>query len=396
MLLKDFNASGGGLPSKYIEHGSFLYFVACDGNKASIYRTDGNIVNTIAITSNTFIDIWEFEIIGNQAFFSAFDAVGYWDLYVHDLTPNTSATKININNTSQSQPTNLVGKNGRLYFNAFSGPDGFQICSIDTSTYALHIHILPPPYHTSQVILRTNRAYEITGEKSLVELNGRLIFVDGISDLFTIDLSNPTATPTFIGFTNNQPSYSPYVFKGKVYMNSGGDLISSDGITITTELVDVGPYYFMEYQNHLYFAGEPSSPTNTYTSVLYSIDTSGVIQEFPTIPTFGGTTVFNRLEEDYGLVILNGELHSFINPFPNTTPTYGIYKIDTSIPSAPTTTLVLDEKPKEMFNIEFLFGHYYYWYLPFQTSMNQLKKKNLTNEFVVATGIGDTYFKHFH
>ncbi len=395
MLLKHFNPTGSGEPNNYIEHGGFLYFTARDGNTHSIYRTDGNINNTIAITSNIFSFIEEFEIIGNQAFFTAYDPSFNLELYNHSLTPNTLATKITINNTQQSDVTNIVYKNGRLYFNANSNSDGYQICSIDISTFALHVHTLPPPFNTSQVNLSRNRAYKITGEKSLVELNGKLIFQEYIH-LFSLDLSIATATPVLIGNTGSHIPYSPYVFNGKVYLNGDNDLLSSDGTTLTTELADVGPYYFMEFQNHLYFSGVPSSNTTTYSNVLYSIDVSGAIQEFPTIPTFGGTLVFNRFEEDYALIVIQGELHTFINPFPNATPSYGIYKLDVSSPSAPVLSLVLDEKPKEMFNIEYIFGHYYYWYIPFNSFAHQFKKKNLINDIVVASSISDVPFKYFY
>jgi hypothetical protein len=49
-----------------------------------------------------------------------------------------------------------------------------------------------------------------------------------------------------------------------------------------------------------------------------------------------------------------------------------------------------------MFAINYLFGHYYYWYLPFNTNTQQLKKKNLTNDIVIATATGDASFEEFY
>ena len=396
MLLKDFHPNGDGNPSLYIPYGNHLYFKTYTANGANIQRTDGNIASTVPLCTNTFLDIMEIEIIGGTAYFSAYDNAYNLDLYKHNLTPGTAATKITVNSSVSSEVSNLVRANGRLYFNAFTNSNGFQICSIDLTTQTLFIHTAPPPYNTSTgLIIESNSAYPSTGLKSLVEVNGKLIFNCRFqfNNLLSLDISGSPTFPVVLGPTTGT-KFAPYPYNGKVYLYSDGDLISSDGTSITTEITDVGPYFFREFQGRLYFSGEQSSGSGSY-AVLYSIDNTNTIREFTSIPVFGGTTTFNRNNNDYALVEVDGQLHALINNFPATPSLYGVYSIDLSSPNSPTMQLELADVPKEMYNLFKVFGYYYYWYLPFQTGNQQLKKGNSTNDIVLAQYVGEGSFSHF-
>ena len=397
MFLKDFHPTNGGYPSLYIEDGSYLYFRADNGTGDNIHRTDGNIANTIPLLTNTLSYIEEFEIISGKAYFIAYDTSFDLDLYVHDLTPGTAATKITVNSAGSSEVSNLVEANGRLYFNAKTTSNGWQVCSIDLTTNALFIHTAPAPYNTSTgLILETNKAYQSTGLRSIVEVNGKLIFNCRFqhTNLLSLDISGAPTFPVVIGPTPGATAFAPYPYNGKVYLHSDGDLISSDGTTMTNEMSGVGPYYFREFQGRLYFSGVQSAAPNSH-AVLYSIDNTSTIREFTNIPAFGGTTSFNRQNPDYSLIELDGQLHALINNFPVTPSLYGLYSIDLSSPNSPTMQLELADVPREMFNIVKIFGYYYYWFLPFNTGNQQLKKSNSSNNIVIAQYVGEGAFTNF-
>ena len=397
MLMKDFHVSGDGSPSLYIEDGAYLYFKAYTNNGVQIFRTDGNINSTVPLIAASFLDIEEFEIIGGKAYITMYDNSYDLHLYEHSLLPGTAPTQIIINTSGSSDVTNLVHVNGRLYFNARTTTNGFQICSIDLATNTLFEHIAPAPYNTSSgLFIETNAAYTSTGYKSIIPLNNMLFFNCRFQhqNLLSLDISGSPTFPIALG-TTSATSFAPYPFNGKVYMYSDGDLISSDGSSIVVEQADLGPYFFREFQNRLYFSGESSDPA-TSQGVLYSIDASSTIREFPSIPAFGGTTIFNRQNNNYSLVILDNELHAFTNPYPLSTPVYGVHSIDLTDPNLPTINLALADVPKEMHNIKKINGFYYYWYLPWQTNSQQLKKANATVDIVLASySLGDSSFKHF-
>ena len=396
MLIKDFSTGFDGVPSLYIEDGGYLYFKVYTDSGVQIQRSDGTIINTIPLLTNILEDIEELEIIGGKAYFTAYDSGYNLDLYTHNLIPNTLATKIIVNTTGDSNVSNIVHVNGRLYFNGNTTSSGYQICSIDTPTNSLFIHTAPAPYTGAfGLYIEPNKAYSSTGYRGIVPIGNKLFFNcrAQFHNLLTLDISGSPTFPTLVGATSGN-GFSPFPYNGKAYMYSNGDLISSDGTSIVTEMVNAGPYFFKIFQGRLYFSAESSDPT-TDMGVLYSLDATNMIREFSTIPAFGGTTTFNRFNKDYSLVVLDNQLHAFINPYPLSSPTYGIHSVDLTVPNSPTITLEIDEVPKEMYNLMKINGFYYYWYLPFNTANQQFKKKNISSNVVILNVVGDSYFSHF-
>jgi len=312
--------------------------------------------------------------------FAAKLLVAQTPMFLKDIKPNGNA-----------YPGNYVEEGGFLYFTAYTAT-GANIYRTDGNLFE---HTAPAPYNnTTGLFIETNKAYPSTGLTSLVEVNNKLIFNCRAqhNNLLSLDISGTPTFPAVLGPTSGT-GFAPYPFNGKAYLHSGGDLISSDGNTITVELTESGPYFFREFQGRLYFSGETTAGGST--NILHSIDNTGAIRIFNNIPVFGGTTVFNRQNRDYSLTVLDGKLHAFINDYPQQSVPFGIHEIDVTTPDSPVAIFKFADVPKEMFNFELINGFYYYWFLPFNTANQQLKKHNGTTGHVIAADVGDSSFTNF-
>lgn len=400
-LIKDIElGTDSSSPYDMKEYGGELYFLVTTGNTQSLYKTDGTASGTVEVIAGMQY-VYEYHLASNNKIFlsAAMPADSEEELYVHSGIVGASPTKLTINLSGAGKPNYFKEANGRLYFFARinSTSNTWQVASVDINTNAVFNHIAPSPYDNF-IIVNNSKNEIINGYGAFVTINNFIFYsVSGPSGnaLFKLDTSSPTSSPVLIAAGVSNDNYNGlYPFNGKVYFSHSGQLKYSDGNTVNTISSNLNPYYFQTFNNKLYFAGVAS--TNSSHSVLYEIDVSNNLVEFGNIRAEGAIGN-SQAAKNYSILVLNNKLHVFINEFP-TTSFYNLCEIDFSNPSLPSYTIVLDEHPAAMYELELVGGHFYYGKLNTASNKYEFKKKNLTFNTTIcehATDMSNFEITHF-
>lgn len=176
-LIKEINTSGSCACSNFTKVGSWVIFSATDGtNGIELYRTDGTnpgtgmILDINSIGDSDPVNFYPFGT--NKMLFSADDGANGRELWVTDGTPGGTMMVKNINPGGDSYPTNFFTFGGKVYFIADDGTNGIEMWVTDgTPAGTMLFKDIDPAgdgmgYFTSRIIA-----------SNFIEFNGKFYFI---------------------------------------------------------------------------------------------------------------------------------------------------------------------------------------------------------------------------
>ncbi|WP_445749273.1 T9SS type A sorting domain-containing protein [Polaribacter sp.] len=265
------------LPATNSSLPSLLYFIN-ENNLVRFSLNGSNAVSQGNVTSG-WITINEIFKFNDDIYFVGDEGSGNGiELYKHNILNNTISMvgNSNINTTGDSNPSDFIIANNKLYFTAFNGTERqlyvhdpnaiVQIVPINNTIDAEELTILDTGTSISLILSST-----VSGTKRLVRVN----------------TANDNANLLANGGTN--PSgFTP--FNGFVYFSAdganGNELYKTNGINTSTGLVanintsnSSSPRNFLEFNGNLYF----NANDGIHGEELWKIDTSDnatLVQDF--------------------------------------------------------------------------------------------------------------------
>jgi ELWxxDGT repeat protein len=247
-LLKNINPGrdNSSSPENFTELNGKLYFSANDGvNGQELWVTDGTTAGTQLLkdinpgSSNSYPGLFGDLIeLNGKLYFTANDGVNGFELWISDgTTAGTRLLKdINPGRNSLSLIDNFTKLNGKLYFTADDGVNGNELWVSDGTTAG------------TQLLKDTNPGSGYSSLKSFTEFNGKLYFragddVNG-SELWVTD-GTSAGTQLFKDINPGSESSYPFrftEFNGKLYFSAndgvhGQELWVTDGTSAGTQLV---------------------------------------------------------------------------------------------------------------------------------------------------------------
>lgn len=238
-----------------------FYYVGYNGSSAkNIFR-----LNNTGSQGNLFlfdVGIKEIFSFNNKLYLSASDGVNIgYELYVYNPSTNTAILVEDINLNGDSNPTNFIEANGKLYFVADDGTNGNRLYVYNGTTVSAVGTILNPEEIEVSIINSKTYLY-LSGEVGGIK---KPFFVDTQNDAFLL-ISNGGINPR--DFT----SYNGFVYY-VAETSQGRELYKIDGVNVSLSQ-DINPNGssnpkdLLVFDNKLYF----SADDGVHGIELWSVD----------------------------------------------------------------------------------------------------------------------------
>jgi ELWxxDGT repeat protein len=226
-----------------------FYYVGYNGSSAkNIFR-----LNNTGSQGNLFlfdVGIKEIFSFNNKLYLSASDGanVGY-ELYVYNPSTNSAVLVEDINPNGDSNPTNFIEANGKLYFVADDGTNGNRLY-VYNGTLVNPVGTILNPEEIEVSVINSKTYLYLSGEVSGIK---KLFFVDTQNDGFLL-ISNGGINPRY--FTN----YNGFVYY-VAEASQGRELYRIDGVNVSLSQ-DINPNGssnpkdLLVFDNKLYFSAD--------------------------------------------------------------------------------------------------------------------------------------------
>jgi ELWxxDGT repeat protein len=293
MMVKDINpGSGGSLPSNLTSVNGKLYFSADDGNKISLWVSDGTFSGTKPVVNNNgvsltqmkyrpyqYLDVTPFPVINKVLYFNGFTANKGNELYKYNLNkPAEGITLVKdiVQGTLNSAPSNLTAVDSTLYFSVSDATNQQQLWKSNGTTAGT---VLVKNMGAGSSNYFSNFAasnglllfsyYKASSGTELWSSNGTLAGTLVVKDIYTGNHSSSPAYFTYIG--NNISLFSANNGTKGIELwhtdgTSAGTGIIKDINNTTTANSNPGTYTAVTLNNKYYFSATDNDGNNLYVS----------------------------------------------------------------------------------------------------------------------------------